>query len=94
MSGRDYDNTQKAIQALMLVNHYRIKAVDASRMMKIDKRMVSYASTIKGFNRQDILDVLLNNKDAKINLAISNEDIIIITLILDPENILPIPVTE
>ena len=68
MSGRDYDNTQKAIQALMLVNHYGIKAVDASRMMKIDKRMVSYASTIKGFNRQDILDVLLNSKDAKIKL--------------------------
>ena len=68
MSGRDYDNSQKAIQALRLVNDYSIPIVDAARLMKVDRRMVSYAATIKGFSRDDILDELLKSKDSKIKL--------------------------
>lgn len=68
MSGRDYDNSQKAIQALTLVNSFGMKAVDAARLMKIDKRMVSYAATIKGYNRQDILDTLMEDKTSRVQL--------------------------
>ena len=69
MSGRDYDNSQKAIQALSLVNSYNMKAVDAAKLMKIDKRMVSYAATIKGYGRQDILDTLLSDKSSRVQLT-------------------------
>lgn len=68
MSGRDYDNSQKAIQALALVNMYKMSAVTAARLMKVDKRLVSYASSIKGFGRQDILDALMANKTARVEL--------------------------
>ena len=68
MSGRDYDNSQKAIQALGLVNAYGMTAVEAARSMKVDKRLVSYAATIKGFGRVDILDELLKNKDSKVKI--------------------------
>ena len=68
MSGRDYDNTQKAIQALLLVNNYSMPVVDAARLMKIDRRLVSYASTIRGFNRADILDALMADKQNRIQL--------------------------
>lgn len=69
MSGRDYDNTQKAIQALVLVNRYSMTSVAAAKFMKVDKRMVAYASTIKGFNRQDILDTLMTDKQNRIQLT-------------------------
>lgn len=69
MSGRDYDNSQKAIQALKLVNEYNIAAVDAAKMMKIDRRLVSYAATIKGYGKDEILDKLLASKSNKIQLA-------------------------
>lgn len=68
MSGRDYDNSQKAIQALNLVNSFNIKSLDAARFMKVDKRMVSYAATIKGYNRQDILDTLMKDKTSRVQL--------------------------
>ena len=68
MSGRDYDTSQKAIQALMLVNNYGMTAVDAAKFMKVDKRLVSYASTIKGFGRQDILDELMRDKQNRAQL--------------------------
>ena len=68
MSGRDYDNTQKAIQALLLVNNYSMPVVNAARLMKIDRRLVSYASTIKGFDRHDILDTLMADKQNRIQL--------------------------
>jgi len=59
MSGRDYDNAQKAIQALRLVNEYNMLVVTASKFMKVDRRLVSYASTIRGLGRQDLLDILM-----------------------------------
>ena len=36
--------------------------------MKVDRRIVSYASTIKGFNRQDILDTLMKDKQNRVQL--------------------------
>lgn len=69
MSGRDYDNSQKAIQALNLVNSFGTKSVDAARFMKVDKRMVSYAATIKGYGRQDILDTLMKDKSSRVQLT-------------------------
>lgn len=68
MSGRDYDNSQKAIQALNLVTSFGIKAIDAARFLKVDKRMVSYAATIRGYNRQDILDTLMKDKTSRVQL--------------------------
>lgn len=68
MSGRDYDTTQKAIQALLLVNWYDMSVVNAAKLMKVDRRIVSYASTIKGFNRQDILDTLMADKQNRVQL--------------------------
>ena len=68
MSGRDYDVTQKAIQALQLVSRYKMTAVAAARLMKVDHRALSYASTIKGFDRHDILDTLMANKQNRIQL--------------------------
>lgn len=68
-SGRDYDNSQKAIQALNLTRDYKIMAKDAATMFKIDKRMVSYAATIRGYNREDILTALVSDKKAKVQVA-------------------------
>ena len=68
MSGRDYDNAQKAIQALKLVNEYAIATVDAAKMMKIDRRLVSYAATIKGYGKDEILEKLLTSKTNKVQL--------------------------
>ena len=69
MSGRDYDNAQKAIQALKLVNEYGIATLDAAKMMKIDRRLVSYAATIKGYGKNDLLEKLLSSKTDKVQLA-------------------------
>ena len=68
MSGRDYDNTQKAIQALKLVTEFRMTAVAAARLMKVHKVLVTYAATIRGYNRQDVLDQLMADKSNKIQL--------------------------
>lgn len=67
MSGRDFDTAQKAIQALRLVNEYNMTAVKAAKYMKVDKRIVSYASTIKGFGREDILDSLMDGKKVQLD---------------------------
>lgn len=69
MSGRDYDNSQKAIQALTLVNNYSMSIISAARFMKIDRKLVSYASTIKGLGRQDILDTLMKDKTNRVILG-------------------------
>jgi len=68
MSGRDYDNTQKAIQALRLVNEYKLTNIVAAQMMKVDRKLVSYAATIKGYGRDDVLHQLLISKSNKIQL--------------------------
>jgi predicted transcriptional regulator len=68
MSGRDYDSAQKAIQALELVNKYKMSTVDSAKFMKVDRKAVSYAATIKGYGRQDILDVLMEDKRNRVHL--------------------------
>lgn len=68
MSGRDYDGTQKAIQALKLVTQYNMKNTEAATMMKINRRSVSYAATIAGFGRQDILDTLMESKKNRVSI--------------------------
>lgn len=68
MSGRDYDLAQKAIQALSLVNNYEMTVVSAAKFMKIDRRMVSYAATIKGYGQQQILDALMADKTNRVQL--------------------------
>lgn len=69
MSGRDYDTAQKAIQALSLVNNYRMTAVDAAKFMKVPRKLVSYAATIKGYGRQDVLDTLMVDKTNRVQLG-------------------------
>lgn len=66
MSGRDYDSAQKAIQALRLVNEYDVSMQEAALMMKVDRRLVSYASSIKGLGREDLLGVLMTNKKVQL----------------------------
>ena len=61
-SGRDFTMSQKAIQALKMVNNFNFPIVKAAMHMKVDRKLVSYASTIKGFGRQDLLDQLLLGK--------------------------------
>lgn len=69
-SGRDYDSAQKAIQALNLTRDYpNIKVKEAALMFKIDRRLVSYAATIRGYNRDDILQQLMKDKKNRIQLA-------------------------
>lgn len=68
MSGRDYDSAQKAVQALELVNKYGMTAIDAAKFMKIDRKAVSYAATIRGYGRQDILDTLMESKKNRVQL--------------------------
>lgn len=69
MSGRDYDNSQKAIQALRLVNEHKLTSIAAAKLMKVDKRLVSYAATIRGYGRSDILDRLMEDKSARVQLS-------------------------
>ena len=45
-----------------------MSVVNAAKLMKVDRRIVSYASTIKGFNRQDILDTLMADKQNRVQL--------------------------
>jgi hypothetical protein len=67
MSGRDYNVAQKAIKALQLVVNRGMKLGKAAVLMKVDRRMVSYASTIKGYGRDDILEALLHNTKVRLN---------------------------
>ena len=69
MSGRDYDNSQKAIQALRLVNEYNMSVVNSAKLMKVDRRVVSYAATIQGYGRVDILDALMKDKTNRVQLT-------------------------
>ncbi len=67
-SGRDYDNAQKAIQALNLTRDYDIKSKEAAMMFKINKRLVSYAATIRGYGRDDLLEKLMESKSNRVKL--------------------------
>ena len=69
MSGRDYDSSQKAIQALQLTTAYDVTALEAAKLMKVDRKLVSYAATIKGYGRQDILDTLMRDKKNRVQLG-------------------------
>lgn len=69
MSGRDYDSTQKAIKALELTAKYGHSVTAAAMFMKIPRKLVSYAGTISGFNRQDILNTLMADKQNRIQLT-------------------------
>ena len=69
MSGRDYDVNQKAIQALELVNTYGMSVMNAAKLMKVDRRVVSYAGTIKGLGRGDILDTIMKDKTSRVQLT-------------------------
>lgn len=62
-SGRDFTTAQKAIQALKLVTEFKFKVGDAAEAMKVPRKFVSYASTIRGYGRQDVLDALLADKE-------------------------------
>lgn len=62
-SGRDFTTAQKAIQALRLVTDFKFKVTEAAEAMKVARKFVSYASTIRGFGRQDVLDALLDDKE-------------------------------
>lgn len=64
--GRDFTSAQKAIQALKLVNEYSWKMITASIALKVDRKLVSYASTIKGLGRDDILKALMEDKAVKL----------------------------
>lgn len=68
-SGRDYDSAQKAIQALNMTVKFAIKSKDAAVMFKVDKKLVSYAATIRGYGRDDILDKLMESKSNRIQLG-------------------------
>jgi hypothetical protein len=69
MSGRDYDSTQKAIQALTLTVQYGMKTVTAATFMKVDRKLISYAATIKGYGREDLLNHMLIDKKVKVYLS-------------------------
>lgn len=69
MSGRDYDVNQKAIQALVLVNAYGMSIVNAAKLMKVDRRVVGFAGTIKGLGRGDILDTIMKDKTSRVQLT-------------------------
>lgn len=69
MSGRDYDINQKAIQALVLVNAYGMSIVNAAKLMKVDRRVVGFAGTIKGLGRGDILDTIMKDKTSRVQLT-------------------------
>lgn len=73
MSGRDYDNNQKAIRALKLVNMFKMKVMDAAKFMKVGRILVSYAGTIKWFGREDLLEILIQYKKNKIQLTNAKE---------------------
>lgn len=67
-SGRDYDSAQKAIQALRLVNEYGFPINKAATHMKINRKLVTYAATIKGYGREDLLVELMKDNKSKVQL--------------------------
>ena len=66
-SGRDYTTSQKAIQALKLSEKTNIKANKAAIIFKVDSRQVSYAATIKGLGRSEMLDSIMAGEPVFVN---------------------------
>lgn len=58
-SGRVLDISQRAIQALKMVNEYKYTTITAGTLWQVDRKVITYASTILGFGRNDILDNLM-----------------------------------
>lgn len=68
LSGRDYNISQRAIWALReLVLGLGISMTKAASMSKVDRRMVSYASTLRGLGREDILDILMKGERVQLD---------------------------
>lgn len=66
--GRDFDSAQKAIQALKFTTGFKVTVKAAAVHFQVNRKLVSYAATIKGFGRDDILDKLMENKTNRIQL--------------------------
>lgn len=58
-SGRFLDISQRAIQALKMVNEYKYTTIMAGTLWQVDRKVITYASTILGFGRSDILDSIM-----------------------------------
>ena len=71
LSGRDYDLSQRAIWAHReLVLGLGFSIAKAAKMSKVDRRMISYASTIKGLDRGDILDALMSGQKIQLEAMV------------------------
>ena len=67
LSGRDYNISQRAIWALReLVLNLGMSMAKAATTAKVDRRMVSYASTIRGLDREDVLDALMKGERVEV----------------------------
>jgi len=71
LSGRDYNISQRAIWALReLVLGLGMSMSKAAEMSKVDRRMVSYASTIRGLGKDDLLDILMKGERVQLDSMI------------------------
>jgi len=59
MTGREYNNAQKAVWSLRLMNKTGHSAIDTAKTTKVDSRLISYAVSINGLGRIDILDEIM-----------------------------------
>lgn len=66
-SGRGYSTAQRAIEALRRSKEYNIPFVQASKMMIVNPREVSYAATLSGFGYDSSLDEIMNTGSSKID---------------------------
>jgi hypothetical protein len=66
-SGRDFTASQRAIQALRFKRmNNSITSIEAAKMFKVDKRIVSYAATISGYGYDSMLMQILNGESISI----------------------------
>lgn len=66
-SGRTFDVSQRAIQALKMVTQFKYTTSNAGLLWKVDRKIITYASTISGFGREDILDSLMNGVSVQLD---------------------------
>lgn len=69
-SGRVFDVSQRAIQALKMVVDYKYTTIAAGILWQVDRKVITYASTVAGLGREDILNDLLNG----ISVQLKNMD--------------------